>query len=69
MDDGDEAESIPPRGGEVLDVDARVFVGCVPGPAQQRLLGRQVLRLSCHDVRDLQGEKGGKWLLRGATKG
>lgn len=57
MDDGNEAKSIPPGGGEVLDIDARVFVGGVSGPAEQSLLGGKVLGLTSHNVRNLQEKK------------
>ena len=55
--DGNEAESIPPRGGEVLNLDARVFISGFSGPAEQCLFGGQVLGLTRHDVRDLKQKK------------
>ena len=56
VDDGIEGEPIPPWLGEVLHVDSGVLVGRLLGPAQQRLLRRQVL-LADNNVRDLQKKK------------
>lgn len=54
MDDRAEGQAVSPGLGEVLDLDAGVFVRGTFGPAQQVVFGGDVGLLADDDVGDLK---------------